>query len=430
MPLVPFFRSLGFASTLLTAVGVARSGDWPQWRGPMRTGHLPQGDELPRALAAEPKVVWRVKVGEGFASPVVAAGRVFVFDHQSDREVLHALAVDNGREHWRAEIDDAFKDSQGPPGPRCTPLVDGDRVYAQSCRGELQCRDVGSGRLLWNTNYVRDFGAVFTGEKGSAPGATRHGNNGSPVIHGDWLYASVGSTHSAGMVCFHKRTGAVRWKSGDEIAAYAAPIVAPLAGRLQVINFMADALTAFDAGHGRPLWRIPVKTDFARHVTTPVVEGNRVIVSSHQYGLFAIEVTPSPVNPAEFSAREVWRNTEAAMNFSSPVAVGGFLYGLGPKKTVVCVELATGKTLWRQEGWITSSAEKAHAGFLTDGQSVLMLGDDGMLFQFAADAGQARELGRAQVCRVNWCNPALADGRLYLRDNLKGPGELLALELR
>ena len=427
-------RELIVASSRVILLGsiLARASatDWPQWQGPTRTGRLSAGVSLPAKLPDEPKILWHVKTEGGFASPVVAGGTVFLFDHQAGREVLHALAVTDGHELWRADVDATFTDSQGPPGPRCTPLIDDDRVYAQSCRGELQCFKVANGQLLWQANYVRDFGAIFMGEKGNTPGAGRHGNNGSPVIDSDWLYASAGSTNGAGMVCFDKRSGAIRWKSGNEIAAYAAPVVTTIAGRRQVVNFMADALTAFDAKDGRQLWRVPIKTAFARHVTTPIIQDDLVVVSSHQYGLLAIKVISDASTPTGFAAHELWKSADAAMNFSCPVAVGGALYGLGPTKNVVCVDLATGNLRWQQEGWITSSAEKAHAAFLTDGRTLLMLGDDGMLFHFAADPTQAKELGRVQLCRVNWCNPALADGRLYVRDNIKSPGELLAVEMK
>lgn len=413
----------------VACTGFGAGPDWPQWRGPDRTGRLSVGSRLPTQLPVEPKIAWRVKCGEGFASPVVANGRVLLFDNQGGRETLRALSTDDGRERWRTEIDDTFRDGQGPPGPRCTPMLDGDLVYAQSCRGELQCLTQADGRLVWRTHFGTNYGAVFIGEKGNTPGAGRHGNNGAPVIDGDWLYASVGSTQDAGMVCFNKRTGAERWRSGREVAAYAAPVVATLAGRRQVVNFMADALTAFDVTDGRQLWRVPVKTAFARHVTTPVIYGDLVIVSSHQYGLFAVRVEPEASAASGFRATEVWKSTEAAMNFSCPVAVGDTLVGLGPAKDVVCVEMGTGKLRWQQAGWITTSADKSHAGFLTDGATVLMLGDDGMLFQFAADAVGARELGRVQLCKVNWCNPAYVEGRLYVRDNIKGPGELLAVDL-
>lgn len=407
----------------------AGPADWPQWRGPERTGHLAAGFRLPATLPGERQIVWRIPCGEGFASPVVAENRVILFDNQQGRETLRSISASDGKEQWRADVDETFKDGQGPPGPRCTPVIDGDRVYGQSCRGELKCLALATGKLIWHTHYGTNYGAIFIGEKGNTPGAGRHGNNGSPVIDGDWLYASVGSTNGAGMVCFDKRTGAERWRSGREVAAYAAPVVATIAGRRQVVNFMAEALTAFDVTDGRQLWRFPVKTDFARHVTAPVIHGDLVVVSSHQYGLFAVRVEPGATGSAELRVTEVWKSRELAMNFSCPVAEAGLLYGLGPAKDILCVEMATGKLQWRQEDWVTSSADKAHAGFVTDGASVLMLGDDGMLFEFATGGAKAREIGRLQVCRANWCNPAIVGNRLFLRDNIKGPGELLAIEL-
>ncbi len=424
----PLSRRFGVSvlavSSLMAGLSAA---DWPQWRGPARTGDAAPSEPPLTSIPAEPRVLWRVRAGEGLASPVVADGRVFLFDAQEGKETLRALSTADGHELWRTTVDETFRDSQGPAGPRCTPVVDEGLVFAQSCRGELACLGVADGVRRWSVNYSRDFGAVFTGEKGNAPGATRHGNNGSPVVDGDLLYASVGSTNGAGMVCFEKGTGKVRWKSGNEIAAYAAPMVATLAGRRQIVNFMADALTAFDAADGRQLWRVPVKTAFARHVTTPVIDGDHVIVSSHEYGLFAVEITQAG---GAFTAREMWKRKESAMNFSSPVAGERSLYGLGPDRNVVGVDLATGALQWRQDGWFSTSGDHAHASFLRVGGRVLTLTDGGELVLFAAGRERCEVLGRAQVCGGNWCNPAYSDGRLYLRDGLKGPGDLMCVELR
>ena len=418
------FAVLVFTGLLLFRAGAA---DWPQWRGPLRTGHVPAGVPVPASLPVEPKVLWRVKAGEGFASPVVAAGKVFLFDNQEGKETLRALRVDDGHELWRAVIDDTFKDGISPPGTRGTPLVDGARVYAQSCKGELHCLDVADGKKIWGVNFTKDFGAVFIGEKGQAPGATRHGNTGQPIIDGDLMFVSVGSTNGAGMVCFDKATGRVVWKAQNEIAAYAAPMIATVAGRKQIVNFMADAVLGLDRETGQLLWRFPVKTAFARHVTTPVILDDMVVVSSHQVGLMGLKV--SRVGE-KFKVEQAWLSKEGAMNFSSPVAVGDALYGLGPAKNIVCIDMPTGKTLWSKDGWITTSADKAHASFIVMGKNILMLTDGGLLVLFGADPGVCREVSRAQICGANWCNPAYLDGTLFVREGLKTTGELLRVALR
>jgi len=403
------------------------AADWPQWRGPMRTGHVPDGVAVPGKLPEDPRVVWRMNVGEGLASPIVAGGKVFYFDNPGSKETLHAIDLATAKEIWRQEIDDPFRDMQGPSGPRCTPVVDGDHVYALSCQGELQCLSVTDGKLIWRTNFTNDLGAVFIGEKGNAQGAARHGNNGSPLIVGDFLYACVGGTNGAGVVCFEKRTGRVIWKSQNDQAAFAAPVIAAPAGVRQLVCFTCDGLIGLDPRDGKLFWRVPLKTAFARHVTTPVVYGDIVVVGSHQVGLIGVKI--SSAGAESFKAEQVWLSKESAMNFASPVAVGRYLYGLGPLKNIICVDIETGKQLWSKDGIISTSADKAHAAFLVMRDKILILTDSGQLVLIAADPVECKEISRAQVCAMNWCNPAYADGKLYLRDGIKGGGELLCVDL-
>jgi outer membrane protein assembly factor BamB len=117
------------------------------------------------------------------------------------------------------------------------------------------------------------------------------------------------------------------------------------------------------------------------------------------------------------------------MNFASPVAVGQYLYGLGPTKNLVCVDTRTGKLQWSKDGWWTTSADKAYGAFLVLGPNILALTDSGTLVLFAADSKECRELGRAQVCGANWCNPAYVDGQLFLRDGLRQNGDWMCVSL-
>jgi len=425
----PALGALVLAHGLATAgCGRLLAGDWPQWRGPARTGHAAPDEKPLSGLPESVRTVWKVPAGEGFASPVVAAGRVYAMDAQNGKETLRALDAADGHELWRTAVDDVFRDTQGPPAPRCTPVVADGRVYAQSCKGELLCVAAADGHRLWSVNYVRDFGAVFSGEKGNAPGATRHGNNGSPWVADGWVWASAGSTNDAAIVALDAATGAVRWKGGRDIAAYAAPMVATLDGTRQVVDFMADAVVGLDAADGRVLWRHPMKTAFARHVMTPLVRGTQVVVGSHQTGLVGLQLSREGTG---WKVAAAWTNREAAPNFSSPVAVGDLLFGLGPQRDVVCVDAPTGKLRWSKSGWISTSADKAHAGFVAvGGTTVLMLADAGELVLFAAEGSACRELGRAQACGTTWCNPAYAGGRLYLRDGIRTGGTWSCLDLR
>jgi outer membrane protein assembly factor BamB len=390
------------------------AGDWPQWRGPARDGHPDVQDHLPRSLAQEPTVVWRIPAGPGLASPVVVGNTVFLFDAQEGKETLRAHSLDRAQESWRVVIDDPFTDSQGPTGPRCTPVADGDRIYAVSCRGELQCRARADGKRLWHLNYSSDFGAVFVGEKGNSQGASRHGNNGTPLIDGDRLIACAGSTNGAGIVALNKHSGAVIWKSQNEVAGYAPPLVATLAGIRQYICYTAEAALGLESESGRLLWRFPLKTAFGRHAATPLIDHDRVILSAHQAGMIALDIRNQGSNQIAVPA---WTNPEVDMNFSSPVQCGTTIYGLGTSRNLVAVDAVQGAIQWSRDGWFTTPKDKAYAGFLTDGRTLLILTDGGVLGLLATDDPAGKELGRLQVAGSHWCNPAWSNGMLVLRDS-------------
>ena len=417
--------SLPLIAAILSAASL-RADDWPQWRGPTRTGHAAADAPLLTSLPAEPKIIWRLSVGEGFASPVIAAGKLYYFDNQAGKETLHAVRADDAKELWRATVDETFRDEQGPPGPRCTPVVDSDLIYAQSGKGELQCLAAADGRRLWQVNFTNDFGSAFLGEDSKVPGAAEHGYTAAPVIAGDRLIACVGGTNGAGIVCFAKRTGQIVWKSQNDLAAYAAPMVCKLGGVAQVVCFTVEGLLGLALDDGKLLWRAPLKTNYGRNCTTPVIIEDWVIAGSYRAGLLGVKVS---ADGATLKAEKRWTNQAAAMNFSSPVVVDRYLYGLGPARNIVCLELDTGRIAWSKEGYITTSAGDAYASFLVIRKNILVSTDGGELVLLAADANRCRELGRAQVCGKNWCSPAYASGRLYIRDGLRGTGNLVCVEL-
>ena len=377
---------------------------------------MPAGDQVPTHLPAEFTPRWRISVGEGYSSPVVAggrsAGRVIYSDLQDEKEVVHAVEAATGKALWQTPLDAGFKDAWGP-GPRCTPVVDGQRVFAQSGRGELKCLSAGAGQVLWRKNYGQDFGAIFMGETGPAVGATRHGNTGSPVVDGDHLIAQAGGLNGASLVCFNKASGQVVWKSQNDTAGNAAPVMATLGGVRQVIAFTALGLIGVDAATGGLLWRVPLNTRLGRHVTTPVVWDDLVIVGSHQLGLVAVKVTRAGAN---FQAEPAWTSKEATSNFASPVAAGGYVYGVGPAQNVYCVEARTGKLAWSQTGLIRAAGSRAFATLMVLDQNILLLRDVGELVLFAVNPAQFEVAGRTQVCGETWCAPAYAHGRLYVRD--------------
>src|ERR1051325_7384472 len=409
------FSKLLVAPALVITLNFASlAADWARWRGPTGDGHVPADWPVPTKLAAGLAPAWKVKVGEGVASPVVSGGRVFLTEKVGDKETAAAYDAKTGKQLWSVPIDDAFEDTQGT-GARCTPMIDGGRADFQSRKGILAVLNAADGKPLWRKDFVTDFGAQFIGETPNkeAVGAIRHGYNGQPVVDGDNLIVIAGGRRGASVFCLNKKTGAVIWKSESDGPGYAPAAVATILGVKQAVVFTADGCIGLDLKDGALLWRVPIKTTWARHVTTPVVVDDMVMVSSHEHGVFGIKVSKEGNS---FKAEQTWLTKEAAINFSSPVAVGKPLFGLGPAKNLICVDIATGKIAWSQTGYLNTGGGQAHVGLIVMGKNILCLTDGGELVLFEANPAAFRQISRVQISGITWSNPAYADGKLYLRE--------------
>ncbi len=395
---------------LLACATSLTAGDWPQWRGPNRTGHAADGPAL-ATLPKDAKPVWKLSIGTGFSSPILAGNKLVYLDEQNGKEVAHAVDPATGKEIWHAEFSDSFGDNWGS-GPRSTPFIDGDRVYMQSCSGEFSCLNLADGKLLWKTSYEKDFGVKFLGSKSQEGTATRRGNNGCGVISGDRLVLPVGSTKGASLVCFDKMTGKVLWKAGNDEAAYSSFIVATLAGVQQVVAFTAEALLGADLATGKILWRVPLRTGAKRHAATPLIIGDTVIVNSQTIGMLCFKISSEN---GELKAAPAWTNKDLRINLSTAVLVGDYLYCQGPRKDYVCVEAKTGALKWSRPGF--GQGEKDNSSTIVAGNKLLVLTENGTLVLLEPNPAQCTEVARLQVCGNTWAFPAYADGRIYVRDS-------------
>ena len=384
------------------------AGDWPQWRGPKRDGYA-SGENAP-TLPKEVKPDWKINVGGGFSSPVLAGDKLVYLDEDGTSEVAHAIDPNTGKELWKANYAARFTDEWGA-GPRATPIVDDGRVYVQACNGDFKCVDLADGKEIWKTSFEKDFGVKFLGSKANEGTASRRGNNGSGVIDGDRLFLPVGNTAGASLVAFDKKSGKILWKGGDDEAAYSSLMVATLAGVRQVVAFNADALVGADFESGKILWRVPLKTNAKRHAATPVIFGDHVVVNSHTFGVACFKIAK---DSAGLTAKEAWINKDAKINLATPVLVDGHLYSQGPAKDYLCLDAATGQLKWSQPGF--GQGRKDYASTIVIGKKLLVLAEDGQLLLLEPNPSNYTELARVQVCGNTWAFPAYADGKLYVRD--------------
>jgi len=395
---------------LLALPLLAGAEDWPQWLGPRRDG---TSTEVIKPWKGEPKVVWRVPVGEGHSSPVVAGGLVFLHTKVNGQDAEQLLAYDAATGKVRGggqPVPHVPFSSPFGAGPRATPVAVGlaaQDVFAFGVTGLLTVTGPhadgrAASRVL--SDSLKQFGASNL----------TFGVSSSPLIEGDNIIVLVGGK-GAGVVAFDWKSGKVAWQSQDDPASYASPIATGEGARRQIICLTGLGLIGLNPKDGALYWRYPFRDLLAESSTTPVVVGDLLIGSSVTLGSVALRLGEKDGKPA---VTEVWKNRQLNCYFSTPVPVGDHLYmlngviGLKPAVTLRCVETATGKALWSKE-----NVGRYHAALLRTGdKKLLMLDDTGHLTLIDPDPKGYRELARSKVCGATWAHPALADGRLYLRD--------------
>lgn len=397
----------GFSQTATPSA----QADWPDWRGPMRTGV--SLDPLPPTLPDDPTPLFEIPANPGYAAPVVAQGRLIWLEDRENRETVVCHDATTGKHLWSRSFAAAWGD-EFEPGPRCTPVVDGDRVYVQSNQGEFACLKLNSGDVLWNFSF-RDYGMVWISERGSGIGAaTRRGHTGSPVLDGDRIIVQVGSENRASLVAFDKISGKELWRSQSDLAAYTSPMVGTLAGIRQVVTATCEGLLGVAVEDGALLWRVPFKTQANRNVLTPILHQETVTFASFTTGMQCRRIVPASDARAEGNtpqiAETVWHNRRLGINLSTPVRVEGYLYGLGANKDFVCVNAATGDITWSETGF------NDVASTIGSGNRLLVLLDTGECRLLEANPEAYTERGRFQASGRTFSHPAYARGVLYVRD--------------
>lgn len=413
------------AFVLLLVNSTAQAADWPQWLGPRRDGSTPEKfaswDET-----SPPKVLWREKVGPAFSTPVVAAGRVFVHSRGSDmeKEEEEVLALDaaTGKRLWKDTYSrPVFKSVLGT-GPRATPVVAGNRLFTLGINGFLTCYDVDSGSRRWQIDLYQHF-------KANLPGFAVCS---SPLVVGNRLIVSVGGKGCC-VVGLHAETGAVQWQALDDAASTSSSILfaggsRPRGATPDVVFMTPLRLVGLDPLDGSLRWEHPMVFQPKGTSPTPIAVGNQLIASTQAHGALAVRVeSKDDKKDDKLAAVSSWQNKEMKSYFSSGVAAGALLFLVTNKVEVVpaasisCLEVKTGKLLW-----VRKNVGYFHAGVLSTGDGkLLVLSDGGVLSLLDVDAKGAKELAQAKVCGGTLVSPALANGRLYVRDDR----ELICLQL-
>ena len=389
-------------SVLFSTAVVAQ--DWPQWRGPNRDGKV-TAVTVPKTWPTALKEQWRVPVGVGHASPVVANGRIYVFARQGEEEVLLSLDAVTGKELWRSSQPIEYKMHEAAvahgKGPKATPVISKGNVCTFGISGSLSCHDARTGKLKW-----RESSAQY------ASTSPWFGVAMSPVVENGTLIAHLGGHDKGALTAFDVETGKVKWSNDLDGPAYASPMVVTLGGVRQVVNFTQKELIGVDVGNGKLLWRLPAKSQYEENSVTIVPYKDTLIVSRENLGVSALRLEKQD---GQLVPKEIWNTKEPMLYLNSPVLHGNTLFGLSGKKKgqFFAIDADTGKTLWEGPGRMGENA----AILNLDGKVVLLLTNEANLIVLPADAKEFAPLAQYTVAKsATWAHPAVFGNRILIKD--------------
>jgi outer membrane protein assembly factor BamB len=394
------------ATTLsLVALFVTSSisgSDWPQWRGPLRTGvaTAPAPAFWPEALSKK----WRVRVGIGHSSPVVAGDRVYVFSRDGEREVMRALRLASGETLWEQAYDAPYTmnpaaTSHGK-GPKSTPLAEGQRIFALGIEGMLSALEASTGRVLWRSDFSDRFPKT----------SPLYGSASSPMIADGKLLIHLGGPGQGALFALDPETGKPLWAWSGDGPGYASPIVATFDGVAQVVTQTDAHIVAVALESGELLWKLPFTTPYDQNVVTPVAHGNELVFAGLEADTFAVEPKRGPDG---FAPKELWRS-ETTFYMSTPVLAGDRMIGFSNQKKgqLVALEAGTGRKSWESEGRLGDNG-----AIVLWGSYVLLLTSGGELLVLEADADRFSPLRRYTVAESpTWAHPIPTSAGILVKD--------------
>jgi len=382
----------------------AAEGDWPQWRGPLRDGKSTDTGLLETWPEEGPSLQWIFEdCGVGYSIPAIVGTRLYTMGGRNGEEELICLDTADGHEVWSTPLGPLFENDWGG-GPRSTPTVDGEKIYALSASGNLACLRVADGSVVW-TAEMQDFG-------GEVP---RWGYSESLLIHHEKLLCTPGGKQGT-IAALDKHSGELLWQSEEltDMAHYSSIVLMEHAGKTVGVQLLEKQLIGFDVADGALLWSTPWPGAVAV-IPTPIVNDNQVYTTSG-YGAGCQLITIGDQQSVDI----VYDNKGMTNQHGGVILLDDHLYGYSDSKGWTCQEFATGEKVWQNKKVLGKGA----IGY-ADGHFYCISEDEGEVVLIEASTDGWQERGRFELQPQTelrkprgkiWTHPVITGGKLYLRD--------------
>ncbi len=381
----------------------ALADDWPQWRGPNRDGICGEVGLLKEWPSGGPKLLWKATgLGEGFSGPAVVGDQLYSMGAAGGQEWVFCLDLTKGgKPVWGTPLGPVRHQGSGYPGPRSTPTIDGERLYALGISGDLVCLDLRSGKLIWRVDLVKDFG-------GAIP---NWGYSESVLVDGPLVLCTPGGQRAT-VAALNKNDGRPVWAApvGDP-AAYSSIIKVRLAQVPQYVTLTGKGVIGVDAKDGTPLWRYDRPANSTASIPTCIHYGQTIFgASGYGTGGGTVWITRTPQG---FNAKEMYFTKDMQNHHGGVIRVGDYIYGASNPGLLTCINYRTGETVWKDRG-------PGKCAILYADGMLYCRDEKGPITLVEATHEGYRQRGRFDQPnrseREAWPHPVIAGGKLFIRD--------------
>ncbi len=421
------------AAMLLVLLGVAAplANDWPEFRGEGRVGVWTETGILETFPEAGLDVRWRTPIHHGFSGPSVADGRIFITDFERARgldgtERILCLDEETGEIVWTQSWEASYLGVSWDEGPRATPTVDGDQVYAVGASGIMTALKVDTGEVLWRIDFVEDFGAEIP----------QWGFASAPIVDGERVITLVGGTPDAKVVAFDRTTGAEVWRALSSVeagAGVAQPVIIEAGGVRQLVIWHPLAVSSLDPATGEVYWEQPFEVGYDMTVATPVRRGSDLFVTTFYDGPMMLGLDNDRPD-----AEMRWRGDSHSEILTdglhavigTPIIEGDYIYGFGSYGQLRCLVAATGERVWETQEATGERARWTSAFLVKHEDRVFINNDRGDLIIAKLSPEGYEEISRTSLLKptsrpgnrreltyVNWSHPAYANKHIIARND-------------
>jgi outer membrane protein assembly factor BamB len=405
----------------------AITSDWPRFNGPDDNAKSSETKLLKKWPKDGPKLLWEIRKGEGYASPAIKDGILILFHRMDEKEMIEAIDAEKGTPLWQFEYPVEYRDRFGySNGPRASPVIKGDLVYAHGVTAWLTCLELKTGRKIWQRNLAKEFEIpqYFFG-KGS-----------TPLVLDDKLIVNVGGSMNRCVVAFDRLTGSTKWITKDTWgASYSSPTKAVLNDKEVCLVFTGGesrppegGLLVIDPKDGKKLARFPWRASGyeSANAVPPIPAGeNRVFLSEcYEKGGVMLKFDK------EFKPSVLWTDETINVHWMTPILSGKAIYGVAGRHQqgadIFCINAQNGKPYWRDRvNWTGTIGERSlrlelfRCSLLKLEDHFLCLSEIGSLLRMKLDEKGWKIEEKAQLFFApgTWTLPALSRGLLYVMQN-------------